>query len=102
MSLASKPSLKCEPLPHSPTPMDLLGKVIHLSGAHGETSLSVDRFYIPVGVEGGARSVEYLAITLTLQMGVHAAIRTNVESGCLSSSSFGGHHFIPGVVGSIG
>jgi hypothetical protein len=103
MSVASKPGSKCTSVGTSPTVMDLLGKVIHLSGSHRESNLGIDRFYIPVEAEGTA--VQYLAITLTPVLGadirspVH--IKSRVETGCLSPSSFSGHHYIPGVAGRI-
>ena len=103
MSLASKPGTKCTSVGTSPTVMDLLGKVIHLSGSHRESNLGIDRFYIPVAANGPA--VQYLAITLTPILGADVRsqvhIKSRVETGCLSPGSFSGHHYIPGVTGSI-
>ena len=97
MSLASKPGTKCASVGTSPTVMDLLGKVIHLSGSHRESNLGIDRFYIPVEAKGTA--VQYLAITLTVRSPVQ--VKSRVETGFLSPGSFSGHHYIPGVTGSI-
>ena len=99
MSLASKPGSKCAEITVPCTPLDLVGKVIHLSDSHGNSCPGIDRFYIPVAAKGTA--VEYLAITLTPILRSPVQVKSRVETGCLSPGSFSGHHYIPGVSGSI-
>jgi hypothetical protein len=107
MSLATKPPSKCAVIDKD-TP--ILGKVIHLHGAHANGELYVAYLFIPYSDEGkddwDDNLVGYLAITLRFPgymgpWGKPEPIATVVATGNLSQRSFEGHHLIPGAIGTI-